>query len=192
MMLNKKDNPQVKPLEMFLIFFKIGLFTFGGGYVMIDIIRREFTENKKWLDTDEFLEILGITQSLPGPIAVNFAILAGYRFHRFSGAFFSLLGAILPSFIIILIIAAYLWQYGDNKTVQAAFAGIRPIVVALILSAAIKLGRGIPRQTFSLIIFLLCLGILIFFRVHPVAAIGIGALAGFLRNYYSNNLKGAR
>ena len=151
---------------------------------MLTFIREELVEHKNWLDDKEFLEMLGITQSLPGPLAVSFAILAGYHFQKLRGALFSLLGAVLPSFLIILIIAAYFWQYADNRAVQAAFRGIRPIVVALITSAAVRLGKDIPREKFTLILFLLFLGILLYFRIHPLVVIGIGALAGAMRAFY--------
>ena len=172
----KKGGKKVRVnlLELFFVFFKVGTFTIGGGYAMLPLIQKEVLENKKWLDTREFMDILGITQSLPGPLIINFALLSGYRLKGVQGGLFALLGAVLPSFLIILVIAIHLWQFGKNRAVQAAFQGIRPAVVALILFAAIKLGKEILRQRFTMLLFLLCLGILLFFHVHPVVVIIIG------------------
>ncbi len=186
---NGKKKVRVNLLELFFVFFKVGTFTIGGGYAMLPLIQEEVIKNKKWLNTREFMDILGITQSLPGPLIINFALLAGYRLKGVKGGLFALLGAILPSFVIILVIAVHLWQFGENRAVQAAFQGIRPAVVALILFAAIKLGKEILRQRFTMLLFLLCLGILLFFQVHPVVVIIIGALAGFLRPYFFKSTK---
>lgn len=187
----KKGGKKVRVnlLELFFVFFKVGTFTIGGGYAMLPLIQEEVLENKKWLDAREFMDILGITQSLPGPLIINFALLSGYRLKGVQGGLFALLGAVLPSFLIILVIAIHLWQFGKNRAVQAAFQGIRPAVVALILFAAIKLGKEILRQRFTMLLFLLCLGILLFFHVHPVVVIIIGALAGFFQPYFFKRTK---
>jgi len=182
----EKEDIRVKIGEMFFTFLKVGAFTIGGGYAMIPLVQEDFIQRKKWLTNEEFLEILGIAQSLPGPVIVNFSLLAGYRLKGFKGGLFSLLGAILPSFLIIMIIAAYLWGYGENRAVQAAFQGIRPAVVALIISAAIKLGKGTLRQRHTFLLFLLFLGTLLLFNVHPLAVIVAGALAGFVKPYFKN------
>lgn len=172
--------------EMFFAFLKAGAFTIGGGYAMLPFVQEEFIKKKKWFDNKDFLEILGIAQSLPGPVIVNFSLLAGYRLKGFKGGLFSLLGAILPSFLIIMVIAVYLWGYGENRAVQAAFQGIRPAVVALIISAAIKLGKETLRQGYNLLLFLLFLGALLLFNVHPLVVIVAGALAGFFKPYLKN------
>lgn len=182
----EKGAVQAKTGEMFLAFLKAGAFTIGGGYAMLPLVQEEFIKKKKWFDNKDFLEILGLAQSLPGPVIVNFSLLAGYRLKGFKGGLFSLLGAILPSFLIIMVIAVYLWGYGENRAVQAAFQGIRPAVVALIISAAIKLGKETFRQRYNLLFFLLFLGALLLFNVHPLVVIVAGALTGFLRPYFIN------
>ena len=94
-------------LRLFLVFFKIGLFTFGGGYAMIAVMEREFVEKKGWINHEEFLDIIGIAESSPGPLAVNSATFIGYKYGKFFGALFATLGVVLPSFIIIFAISFF-------------------------------------------------------------------------------------
>ena len=124
-----------KILTLFLTFFKIGAFTFGGGYAMIPLIQKEVVENKKWITDDDILEIIAIAESTPGPIAINSATFVGYRVCGFWGAFFSTLGVVLPSFVIILIISFILNEFQNIKAVQYAFEGIRAGVLALLVKA---------------------------------------------------------
>lgn len=145
---------------------------------MIPLIRKELIENKKWVDDRHFLDNLAVAQSIPGPIVVNFSILTGYRLRGLKGGLFSLLATILPSFFIILAIALFVWQYQDHHLVQAAFLGIRPAVVALIASAAYKLGRNVFKQRPLLLLFLVFLLVLVVFGIHPIAVIVSGAAAG--------------
>ena len=122
-------------LYVFWVFFKIGLFTFGGGYAMIPIIQKETVESKKWITDDDILEIIAIAESTPGPIAINSSTFVGYRVAGFWGAFFGTLGMVLPSFIIILTISFVLREFQSIKAVQYAFNGIRAGVLALLFKA---------------------------------------------------------
>ncbi|MGI5876592.1 MAG: chromate transporter [Dethiobacteria bacterium] len=179
----KNKNNSAKKItlsELFFTFFKIGAFTFGGGYAMIPLIKREIAEKKNWIGNNEFLDNLAVAQSLPGSNVISFSLLVGYRLKGIKGGFFSLLGTILPSFLIILIISIFLWQFRKNDLVQAAFYGIRPAVVALIISAAYELGKGVFRQRRSLLLFILFFGVLILFNLHPLVVIVSGAITGFL------------
>jgi len=128
--------------ELFLVFFKIGAFTFGGGYAMIPLIRNEVVQKKQWLDDSEFMDMLAIAQSIPGPIALNTALFVGNKRLGFRGSLFSAAGIILPSFIIILLIAILFAQFRDNPLVERIFKGIRPAVVALIAAPLLGLGRS--------------------------------------------------
>lgn len=121
--------------QLFITFFKIGAFTFGGGYAMVPLIQREAVEKNGWISDDDILEIVAIAESTPGPIAVNSATFIGYRIAGFWGALCSTLGVVLPSFIVILIIAYLLREFQNIKAVQYAFNGIRAGVLALILKA---------------------------------------------------------
>ncbi|HBG57364.1 chromate transporter [Proteiniphilum sp. UBA1028] len=128
--------------ELFLVFFKIGAFTFGGGYAMIPLIRNEVVKKKLWLDDDEFMDMLAIAQSMPGPIALNTALFVGNKRLGFKGSLFSGAGVILPSFIIILLIAMVFTQFKENPIVERIFKGIRPAVVALIAAPLLGLGKS--------------------------------------------------
>lgn len=128
--------------ELFAIFFKIGAFTFGGGYAMIPLIRNEIVQKKSWMNDAEFMDMLAIAQSMPGPIALNTALFVGNRNLGFKGSLFSGLGIILPSFIVILIIALVFTQFKDNSIVERVFKGIRPAVVALIAAPILGLSKS--------------------------------------------------
>ena len=104
--------------ELFITFFKIGAFTFGGGYAMIPLIQRETVENKKWITDDDILEVVAIAESTPGPIAINSSTFVGYRVAGFWGAFFGTLGMVVPSFTIILIVSYVLRAFQDNQIFQ--------------------------------------------------------------------------
>lgn len=135
--------------QIFISFFKIGSFTLGGGYAMIPLIQKEVVDKKGWLKESEFVEMLAIAQSAPGPIALNTAIFVGYKARGVKGVIFSSLGTILPSFIVILLIAMLFTDFKDNPGVERVFKGIRPAVVALIAAPIYKMGKsaGITRKT---------------------------------------------
>ena len=128
--------------EIFFVFFKIGAFTFGGGYAMIPIIRNEVVHKKKWLEDGEFVDMLAIAQAMPGPIALNTSLFVGNKRYGFKGSLFSGAGVILPSFIVILLIAIVFSQFQDNPVVVRIFRGIRPAVVALIVAPLLSLGKS--------------------------------------------------
>lgn len=176
----EKKKDKINVFQVFFLFFKIGAFTIGGGYAMIPLIRNELVDKKKWITGEAFLDNLAVSQSLPGPIVVNFSLMTGYRLLGIKGSLFCLLGTILPSFLIILCIALFLWGYRDNRFIQAAFSGIRPAVVALIASAAYKLGKEVFQQRKPFFLFCVFLLVLILFRLHPIAIIVSGAVIGLI------------
>ena len=122
--------------NLFITFLKIGAFTFGGGWAMISIIEREIVDKHKWLERNEFLDLLAVAQSLPGILAVNISVVVGDKIRDFKGSVVSALGTILPSFLIILAIAIFLTPetITTNPTLTAIFKGIRPVVVGLIIA----------------------------------------------------------
>ncbi|MDE5709379.1 MAG: chromate transporter [Alistipes sp.] len=138
-------------LVIFGSFFKIGLFTFGGGYAMIPLIEREVIDRRGWVERREFLDLLTLAQSVPGPIAVNTAVFVGYRMRGVRGALAALWGTILPSFTIILLIALFFADIRHNPVVDAAFKGMRPAVVALIIGPVVSLARGMRWPMFAVI-----------------------------------------
>ena len=127
---------------LFKTFFKIGMFTLGGGYAMIPIIEAEVVDRYKWVTKEEFLDLIAIAQSCPGVFAINLSIFIGYRLRRVGGAVAAALGTALPSFIIILLIAMFFHRFQDNPVVAAIFRGIRPAVVALIAVPTFNLARS--------------------------------------------------
>lgn len=129
-------------LKIFSVFFKIGAFTLGGGYAMISLIRREVVEKEQWVDEEEFVETLAIAQSAPGPIALNTAIFVGYKARGIKGVWASALGTILPSFVIILLIAIFFADFKENPGVERVFKGIRPVVVALIAAPLWQMAKS--------------------------------------------------
>ena len=150
---NEKTESRLKKnISLFTIFFKIGAFTFGGGYAMIPLIQKETVENKKWITEDDILEIVAIAESTPGPIAINAATFVGYKVGGFFGALFSTLGVVLPSFLIISIISFVLKKFESVKIIKYAFFGIRSGVLALIVKALWSMYRKCPKNTVSYII----------------------------------------
>ena len=173
-----------KSLELFLSIFKIGTFTFGGGYAMIPLIEEEVVVNKGWISKEEFWDILVVSQSLPGALAVNTSVFLGYKIGGFIGAMVALLDVILPSFLIILIIAVFFMKFRDNYYVNAAFKGITAAVPMLVLIGAISLSKGLEKNIRTLITIIVGIIALAFFNIHPVLVIIISGLYGviFLKN----------
>jgi len=128
-------------LKLFLIFLKIGAFTIGGAYAMIPLIRRELVEKQKWISDEDFLDALAAAQSAPGPIAVNFSVYIGYRFKRLPGLLICTLGTVLPSFLVILGIAALFGTISDLEPTKRVFHGLKPAVVALIVVPIVQMSR---------------------------------------------------
>ncbi|MDR2585959.1 MAG: chromate transporter [Prevotellaceae bacterium] len=135
--------------QLFWSFFKIGAFTLGGGYAMIALFQREVVEKRRWMEEKEFLELLAIAQSAPGPIALNTAIFTGYKTKGIWGSFVAGLGMALPSFVAILLIVYYFTDYKEQPGVERVFKGIRPAVVALIVAPLWKMRKtaGISLKT---------------------------------------------
>lgn len=166
-------------LNLFTTFFKIGLFTFGGGYAMLPIIEREVAEKNNWVSKEEILDIFSMSQCTPGVIAVNTATFIGNKIKRILGALFATLGVVAPSIIIISIIAGLISNFADIEIVQHAFAGIRVAVAALILSSCIKMLSSAIKCPEQLGI---CIGsfiVVTFFGVSPVVTIIVCAVFGF-------------
>ena len=137
-------------LELFGVFFKIGLFTFGGGYAMISLIGHEIGERRRWIGPDELTEVFAIAESTPGPIAVNCATYVGYRREGVAGGVWATLGVVMPSFIIIYAISLFFERFMALSVVANAFRGIQVAVAFLILRAGLRLAVRLPRRGFEL------------------------------------------
>lgn len=162
--------------ELFWSFFKIGLFTFGGGYAMIPLIQREVIDTKGWIARDEFIDLLTLAQSAPGPIALNTSVFVGYKIRGYAGAVAAILGVVVPSFAIILLIAVFFSGVRDNLFVDAAFKGMRPAVVALIVVPVISLARGMHPAMYAVIA---ATAVAVwYFGISPVCLIAAAAACG--------------
>lgn len=173
-----KNNKLIK--DIFITFFKIGLFTFGGGFAMIPLIEKEVVDNKKWAGREDITDILAVSQSIPGAVAINSASFIGFKILGRKGALAATLGVILPSFIIISVIAAFFEKFGENTFVKAAFMGIRPAIVALIIAAAVKVGKTSIKDLTGLIIALTAAVLSAFFDIQIILLIIAGGLFGVI------------
>ncbi len=155
-------------LKLFTCFAKIGAFTIGGGYAMIPIIQREVVEKNKWIDEQDFLDVLAISQSAPGILAVNISIFLGYRLRGVKGSIVATLGSALPSFLIILAIAMFFAGYQDNPAVVKIFKGIRPAVVSLIAVPMINMAKKAKLNIYTGALAAATALLIIFLKVSPL------------------------
>ena len=171
-------------LSLFLIFFKLGLFTFGGGYAMIPTIKEIIIEKKKWITEDELLDIIAISESTPGPIAINLATYIGYAKKGFLGSIFSTLGVSLPSLIIIFVISLFFKQFMELKYVTYAFKGIKCAVAVLIIFAGIDMLKKSKKNIFNyfivILVFLLMIIFELFGGISSIFLILIGGIIGIM------------
>ena len=166
--------------QVFVTFFKIGAFTFGGGYAMIPLIQREAVENHHWVTDEDILDIVAIAESTPGPIAVNAATFVGYRVRGFWGAVAATLGVVLPSFVIILAISYVLRQFRQLKAVQYAFQGIRAGVLVLMLKALIKMFKTNRKGIVAYVIMGLSFVLTAVCKVNTFLVIALCAVLGLI------------
>ena len=166
--------------ESFKTFFKIGIFTLGGGYAMIPLIEEEVVNKHRWVEKDEMLDLIAIAQSCPGVFAINIAIFIGYKLRQERGAIATALGTALPSFLIILAIAIFFKQFEDNRIVAAIFRGIRPAVVALIAVPTFRLGQRANLNKFTIWIPVVCALLIWALGVSPIYIIIAAGFAGYI------------
>ena len=134
---------------LFFTFFKIGLFTFGGGYAMIALLEEEFIQRRKWLDKDEFLDMTAIAESTPGPVAINSATYLGYKLAKVPGAATATVAVCLPSFLIIYAISLFIEQFTQLTVIANAFKGIQVCVIYLIFSAGVRMLKALDKSPFA-------------------------------------------
>ena len=168
-------------LDLFCAFFRIGLFTFGGGYAMLPLLQREIVEKKHWATEEELLDYFAVGQCTPGIIAVNTATFVGFKEKKLSGAIFATLGIVSPSLVIITVIAALLSNFAHIAAVQNAFAGIRVAVCVLILNSIVKLWKKSVVDKLTLGVFIaVFLGSVLLSHVSPVVFIVAAAVLGIV------------
>ena len=168
-------------LQLFTTFLKIGAFTFGGGWAMISIIEREIVDKHHWISKEEFLDLLAISQSMPGILAVNISVSIGDRLRGFKGSVVAALGTILPSFLIILAIAMFLTPdiIKNNPVVSRIFMGIRPCVVALIIAPVITSAKA-AKISWNTVWIPVLVAVLIYIGWNPIVFIVLGGLCGYI------------
>ena len=190
-----KPAGHARVLALFLTFLKIGAFTFGGGYAMIPLIQREVVEKNKWITNDDVLEIVAIAESTPGPIAINSATFVGYRTCGFLGALCATIGVVLPSFVIILIVAKCFEKFRSSRIVGGCMTGLKPAVIGLIGASIVSVGQTVFFPAgFSLAVFggtpcwvslaIFAVSIIFAFRnAHPILIICLSAVLGIAAGY---------
>lgn len=166
--------------ESFRTFFKIGMFTLGGGYAMIPIIEEEVVNRHQWVKKEEMLDLIAIAQSCPGVFAINISIFVGYKLRKVRGAIATALGTALPSFLIILAIAMFFHQFEDNRVIAAMFRGIRPAVVALIAVPTFNLGKSAQLNRFTVWIPVVSALAIWLLGVSPIWIIIAAGLGGYI------------
>ena len=179
-------------LDLFCTFFRVGLFTFGGGYAMLPLLQREIVEKKKWASEEELLDYFAVGQCTPGIIAVNTATFVGCKHKGLAGGILASLGVVSPSLIIITIIAAALQNFAHYPAVQNAFVGIRVAVCVLILNSVVKLCKTSVKDTMTLLVFLVVgIGSALLRDVSPVVFIlCAGVLGVAVRVWLSRGMEG--
>lgn len=173
----------------FSTFFKIGMFTLGGGYVMILIIEEEVVNKHQWVSKEDMLDLIAIAQSCPGVFAINISIFIGYKLRKTRGALVTALGTALPSFLIILAIAIFFHQFEDNKVVAAMFRGIRPAVVALIAVPTFNLAKSAHLNRYTLWIPIVSALAIWLLGVSPIWIIILAGVGGYLYGLTQKNKK---
>lgn len=176
--------------SLFISFLKIGAFTFGGGYAMVPLIEMEVIDKKGWVAREDFLDLLTLAQSAPGPIALNTAVFVGYRICGLRGALSALAGIVLPAFTIILLVAIFFADIRDNQYVDAAFKAMRPAVVALIVAPIVGLAKS---MNYWLWIVAVATALAIWYvGFSPIYVLIAGAVAGLLWTLYTIKRGGRR
>lgn len=167
-------------INLFLIFLRIGLFTFGGGYAMIPAIEAEIVDKHQWMERKDFIDLLAMAQTCPGAMAVNISVFVGYKLRKLPGAIVTTLGVALPSFLIILLVAMFFHKFQDYEVVKSIFNGIRPAVVALIAAPVFSMARAARIGWANFWIPIVCALLICLLGVNPVYVLVAAGMCGYL------------
>lgn len=173
-------------IDIFITFFKIGLFTFGGGYAMIPLIEEEIVNKKEWLNSDELIELLTLSESVPGSVSINSATMIGHKLARRAGSLVAVLGVVLPSYIVILVISIFSRIFYGNEIIKAALIGVRCAVVALIVKSAISFIRSCSKDIISNILFFSTI-VITLLGIHSILTIVLGAAVSLVLGHNDVN-----
>ncbi|MBW6410427.1 chromate transporter [Clostridium weizhouense] len=167
-------------IKLFLAFLKIGTFSFGGGYAMIPFIQKEIIDNNGWLTVNNFMDIIGISQMTPGPVAINSATFVGFKVAGVMGSLFATIGVMTTSFVLVSIVSRTLNKFKDSTVLKAALLGMRPILIALILQAFFNLAKEAYIDIKSVVITLIISGMLLSKKIHPIISIVFSGILGII------------
>lgn len=165
-------------ISIFLTFFKIGLFGFGGGYAMLPYIEELVVNSNHWISKAEFSDILGISQMTPGPVSINTATYVGYKVHGIIGGIVGTIGVVTFSTVVVIILSKHIEKLKNNKYVAGAIVGMKPVLIALIISAFYSLAKDSYYDIKAIIIGIITLGLLWSKKIHPILIIVISAIIG--------------
>jgi chromate transporter len=173
-------------LQIFWTFFKISPVTFGGGFAMVPLIIKEIVEKRKWLTNNEFTDVIALSQTVPGAVAVNSATFIGHRIGGIRGAVAAMIGVSLPTFFIVISFGVFYFNIQDNQKLEAAFTSISVSIVAIIVFAAIKVAKTAiyDKTTF----FIMIAGVPLLFFIHPIIVIFLGAITGIIVTSFNRKL----
>ena len=195
----KKDSYLFKLLILFLTFMKIGALTFGGGYAMIPIIEEEVTKKRKWISEIEIMDILAISESTPGPIAVNTATYVGYKVAGIAGGVIATIGLTIPSFVIIFVISFFYQDFMKWPVIAAMFKGLKVGVIILLFSAVLRLRKGVKVNLVGTILFVSALSIMLVFsfidigfKYLSLSLILLGIITGIVLTLIANKKEGSK
>lgn len=174
--------------EIYKIFFLIGIQLVGGGYVILPLLKKYLAEDRNWIKEDDIIDYLALSQCLPGIIALNISIFTGYELRKIKGAIAAIAGLITPSFFIILVVAAFIFNIADNKLVQDAFFGIRLSIIVLIFFMIFDIFKKSVRSIFSVSLFIAMLFLVLYFKIAPTSLVVLSILIAIC---YEHFLKGA-
>lgn len=167
-------------IKLFLSFLKIGTFSFGGGYAMLPFIQKEVVEKNQWITMTEFTDIIGISQMTPGPVSINSATFIGYRVGGVLGSIVATIGISFTSFILVLITSKAIKKFKDNPKIKGMLMGMRPALIALILTAFLSLAKEAYVDFKSILITLIAAGFLFTKKLHPILVIVLSAILGII------------
>ena len=181
-------------LELFIVFFKLGAFTIGGGIAMLPLLQRELIEKKKWFTEEEFIDAVAVCQSLPGIVAINMATYVGYKRKGTLGSIIATFGVIIPSFLIILALATGLARFGDNRYIAGALAGFRAAALGLVLVSVIQLGSAIFKGSkWNIVGALIAFSLIVFFKIDTGIVVLLFLIYGLIfrgRSYCEKSVQG--
>lgn len=178
--MNLMGDGLINLISLFFSFLRIGAFSFGGGYAMIPLVQEETIKIHQWLNMQQFVEIVAIAEMTPGPVAINTATYVGYKVAGFWGSLTATIAVVLPSLMIVPLLAKLIQRFAASSTTKAVLLGIKPAVVGLLMITIFLLGREILTDYFSLAVGIVALWLLLKERIHPILILAIAGCLGLI------------